>query len=140
MAANSPNIYCPLALYRAGAHDGRPYGKALRLYEFAGKNTILKACTARASVASPTLGGYKFPAKFQFAELSRSAQNFISCFGALSVLFVGGMTNWRAGFWHFLYPIRKHRKKGKFVFTIRVSCDKMYSVEVGIIPLRRRMS
>ena len=55
MAANSPNIYCPLALYRAGAHDGRPYGKALRLYEFAGKNTILKACTARASVASPTV-------------------------------------------------------------------------------------
>ena len=55
MAANSPNIYCPLALYRAGAQDGRPYGKALRLYEFAGKNTFLKACTARASVASPTV-------------------------------------------------------------------------------------
>ena len=71
MAANSPNIYCPLALYRAGAHDGRPYGKALRLYEFAGKNTILKACTAREADSLPysQLGNH-LPAKFQFVDFT----------------------------------------------------------------------
>ena len=53
MAMNSPNIYDSLALYRAGAQDGRPYGKALGLYEFAGNNTILEACTAREADSLP---------------------------------------------------------------------------------------
>ena len=53
MAMNSPNIYDSLALYRAGAQDGRPYGKDLGLYEFAGNNTILEARTAREAGSLP---------------------------------------------------------------------------------------
>ena len=76
MAANSPNIYCPLALYRAGAQDGRPYGKALRLYEFAGKNTILKACTAREADNSLPYSqlGNQLPVKFRFFAWLRETE------------------------------------------------------------------
>jgi len=47
---------------------------------------------------------------------------------------LGGMPNSQAAFCHFLYPIQKHRKKGKIVFTIRMPCVKMYAVKVGVIP------